>query len=145
MNIYGDVRAGPDDQRTLLDLLTETGGEREGREELFQRTKRALQRHAAAEERFFYVPLFKDDKTQDKSRHSVAEHQELDEIIAELESTDRSSPGWLVRAKALADRVNHHLDEEEQEVFPISGKVLSESEKISLGEQYRRAMEEGST
>ena len=141
MNIYEALREDHDKQRTLLDLLTKTSGDSEGRRELFEKTKDALQRHAAAEERFFYVPLFKDDLTQDKSRHSVAEHHELDELIEKLEQTDRTSPTWLVTAKALADRVIHHLDEEEQEVFQISGKVLTDAQKLDLAKQYRSEMD----
>lgn len=140
MNIYEALRADHDKQRMLLDLLTKTSGDSDGRQELFERTKDALERHAAAEERFLYVPLFEDDLTQEKARHSVAEHHEIDEMIEKLEQTDRSSSAWLTTAKALADRVRHHLDEEEQEVFQLSGKVLTDDQKRRLGEQYRREM-----
>jgi len=49
----------------LLDLLPRTEGDGEGRQQLFTRTKHALQHHAAAEERYFYVPLMGFDSTQE--------------------------------------------------------------------------------
>lgn len=142
MNIFESIRADHDKQRTLVNLLTKTHGDSDGRDELFSRLKSELTRHAQAEERHFYVPLIEQNLTQDKARHSVAEHQEIDELIEKLEETDRSSPGWVATAKKLAEQVEHHLDEEEQEVFQLAGKVLSESEQQKLATRYRDAMNE---
>lgn len=140
MTIYDALREDHDKQRALLDQLLNTSGDSDERQAVFDQTKRELTRHAAAEERHFYIPLFEDDLTQEKSRHSVAEHHEIDELIEKLEATDRSSPGWLTIAKSLAERVTHHLDEEEREVFPLSGKVLTDAQKTSLAKQYRQEM-----
>lgn len=142
MTIFEALREDHDKQRTLIDLLCKTEGDSEGREELFGKVKAELTSHAAAEERHFYVPLMQHDLTQEKSRHSVAEHHEMDEMIEELESTDMSSPHWLAVAKKLQDQLHHHLDEEEQEVFQLAGKALSDEQKTSLAGDYRQTMEE---
>ncbi len=142
MNIFESIREDHEIQRTLSDLLARTSGDSERRDELFQKLKHELQIHADAEERHFYTPLISDDLTQEKARHSIAEHHEIDELIEKLEETDYSDPGWLVTAKKLKEQVEHHLDEEEHEVFQMAGKVLSEEQKTSLGKDYRAAMEE---
>lgn len=141
MDIFEALRADHDKQRTLVDLLVKTHGDSEGRDELFSKLKAELQDHAGAEERAFYIPLMEHDLTQEKSRHSVAEHHEMDELIEELEKTDYSSSGWLATAKKLQERVHHHLDEEEREVFQMAGKVLTGDEKTQLATQYRQEME----
>ena len=74
--------------------------------------------------------------TQEPSRHGIAEHHQMDKLVDELESTDPSSPGWLVTAKALHHKIFHHLGDEEQGVFQLAGKVLSEAEKLSLAKGY---------
>ncbi|MEZ5739946.1 MAG: hemerythrin domain-containing protein [Burkholderiaceae bacterium] len=140
MNIYEELRADHDIQRTLIDLLVKTEGDSEGREELFAKVKTALDSHAMAEERHFYVPLIESDLVQEKARHSIAEHKELDDLVEALETTDRSSPAWLVTARTLKDRLLHHLAEEEHEVFQLSGKVLTETQKQRLASAYRREM-----
>lgn len=140
MTIFEALRADHDKQRTLLDLLTKTQGDSDGREDLFARTKAALEHHAAAEERCLYVPMMADDLSQEKARHSIAEHHEIDEIIETLEGTDYSSPGWLTHAKSLQHLVCHHLDEEEQEIFQVAGKVLDERQKTQLASQYHEEM-----
>lgn len=141
MTIFEALREDHGKQRTLLDILIKTEGDSEGRDELFARLKRELETHAAAEERYLYSPMMEHDISMDKARHSVAEHKEIDDLIEKLEETDYSSPGWLVHAKKLHELVNHHLDEEEHEVFQIAGKALDEDQKTSLADEYREEME----
>jgi len=142
MTIFEALRADHDTQRTLIDLLCKTEGDSEGRQELFDKVRLELSAHAKAEERHFYVPLMEVDMTQEKARHSVAEHHELDEMIEELTATDRSSPHWLAVAKQLQHKLHHHLEEEEQEVFPVAGRVLNDSQKDQLASDYRKLMDE---
>jgi hemerythrin superfamily protein len=141
MTIFEAIRSDHETQRTLIDLVVKTEGASDGREELFERLRRELTAHAAAEERYFYVPLMEADLTQDAARHSVAEHKELDDFVEQLEGYDMSGPQWLQTAKELADRLVHHLDEEETEVFPVAGKALTDSQKTSLADDYRADME----
>lgn len=137
MNIFEALRADHDEQRALLKKLMDTSGDSESRALLFDELKRELSAHAAAEERHFYVPLMELDETQDKARHSVAEHHELEELIEKLEETDRSSSGWMATARKLEERTLHHLEEEEHEVFQMAGKVLSDDQKTALATTYR--------
>jgi hemerythrin superfamily protein len=140
MTLFEALREDHDTQRTLLGLLIKTHGDSDGREELFKKVKKALTSHAAAEERALYIPMMELDMTQEKARHSVAEHHEIDELVEELEDTDFSSPGWLAAARKLHDLVTHHLDEEEQEVFQLAGRALSDDAKARLADTYREEM-----
>lgn len=141
MTIFESLRADHETQRTLIDLVTKTSGESDGRKELWAKLKRELEAHAGAEERHFYVPLMEHDLTQDKARHSVSEHKELDDFIEQLDEYEMGGPQWLQTAKELEHRLIHHLDEEEHEVFQVAGKVLSDSAKTSLGSEYEADME----
>jgi uncharacterized damage-inducible protein DinB len=141
-NIFEALRESHDKQRRLLAALTDTHGDSDKRESLFAAVKAELAHHAAAEERYFYVPLMEYDQTQEKARHSVAEHHEIDELVETLEQTDYSSPGWLSSAQKLQHLVTHHLDEEEQEVFQAAGKRLTSDEKTQLARDYEQMMTE---
>ncbi len=141
MTIFESLRADHETQRTLVDLLTKTTGDSDGRNELFDRLKREMRAHAGAEERYFYIPLMEHDLTQEKARHSVAEHKELDDLVEKLEEYDMSGPQWLPTAEELAHLLIHHLDEEEQEVFQVAGKALSDDEKSSLAGEYDTDMQ----
>ena len=136
MNIFEALRVSHVTQRTLADQLIKTQGDSAERALLFKALKAELEAHAVAEERFFYVPLIAHDMTQEPSRHGIAEHHQMDELVEKLEATDFSSPGWLVTARALHHKIYHHLEDEEQGVFQLAGKVLSEAEKLSLAKGY---------
>ncbi|MEO6653336.1 MAG: hemerythrin domain-containing protein [Ilumatobacteraceae bacterium] len=141
MTIFESLRDDHETQRTLVDLVIKTTGDSDGRQELWDRLKRELEAHAGAEERYFYVPLMEHDETQDKARHSVSEHKELDDFVEQLDGYDMGGSQWLQTARQLAERLAHHLDEEEHEVFQVAGRVLSDAEKDSLATDYEANME----
>ncbi len=142
MNIFEALREDHEIQRELIKKLVDTSGDTEHRKNLFESLKKELAIHADAEERHFYVPLIDADLTQEKARHSIAEHHEMDELVEQLEETDMSSSAWLTTMKELAHKVEHHLDEEEQEVFQMAGKALTEKEKSHLADTYKKEMSE---
>ena len=138
--IFEALRADHDAQRTLVEILTKTEGDSEGRNEIWAKLKSELTAHAAAEERYFYVPLLESDVTQDAARHSVAEHKELNDFIEQIDGYEMSGSQWIQTARELGERLLHHLEEEEVEMFPVAGKVLDDAAKESLATEYESDM-----
>ncbi|MEO4014045.1 hemerythrin domain-containing protein [Pseudomonas rossensis] len=136
MNIFEALRESHDRQRTYADALIQTSGDTPERAEAYKRFKSELQAHETAEERHFYIPLMEFDNGVDLSRHAIAEHHEMDEMMEALDETEMSSPAWLAAAKKLAEKVNHHMDEEEQKFFQMAGKLLDDKQKETLAGQY---------
>ena len=136
MNIFEALRTSHDTHRGLANSLIMTSGDSKERDLLFKELKDELAAHAAAEERFFYVPLIAHDMTQEPSRHGIAEHHEMDELVEKLEEIEFSSPAWISVAKELHHKIHHHLEDEEQGIFQLAGKVLTEAEKLSLAKDY---------
>ncbi|AKX60362.1 hemerythrin [Thiopseudomonas alkaliphila] len=143
MNSFTALRESHDIQRELCAKVTNTQGESSERDSLFQQLVRELKAHARAEERFFYLPLMEYDQGVDLSRHAIAEHHEMDELIEQLQATEYSSPTWLVYAKQLSDLVVHHLQEEEHRFFQMAGKLLSAEEKVQLVKGYNQDYQNG--
>lgn len=136
MKIFEAIRKDHDIQRKLIEELVKTSGDTEKRKRIYYQLKYELKIHADAEEKYFYIPLIKDNLSQDDARHGVAEHHEIDELVEQLEDTEFDSSAWLTTAKKLNEKVLHHLEEEEHKFFQIAGKVLNEKEKLSLANQY---------
>ncbi|MCB0962586.1 MAG: hemerythrin domain-containing protein [Acidimicrobiales bacterium] len=142
MTIFDELRTDHEHQRRLIGEVVDTHGDSDERRRLFADLKEALEAHAAAEERHFYTELMQFDATQEKARHSVHEHEQLDDLVEALEGYDRSAPAWLETARELEHKLTHHLDEEEAEVFPMAGKVLDDDQKAGLGAAYRSMMDD---
>jgi hypothetical protein len=138
VNIFEALRESHDRQRTYADALIRTSGDTPERVEAYKQLKSELQAHETAEERHFYIPLMEFDNGVDLSRHAISEHHEMDEMMEELDETEMSSPAWLVAAKKLAEKVNHHLEEEEQKFFQMAGKLLDDKQKETLAGQYEK-------
>ena len=141
MNIFEALRQSHDVQRTLSDRLIDLNQDTDQRRQLFDQLKVELAAHEAAEERYFYMPVMEHDAGLDLSRHAIAEHHEMDEMVEDLEATDPSTPAWMSQAKALAKKINHHTGEEEHKFFQMAGKILSDEQKNQLAIDYLAEMD----
>ena len=142
LNIFEALRESHERQRELYRQLIETRGDTPERQTLFEQLKAELLAHELAEERHFYIPLMEHDAGIDLSRHAIAEHHQIDELVESLEETEPSSPAWLPLARKLAEKVEHHLHEEEHRFFQMAGKLLTAKQKTALVASYRADYEE---
>ena len=136
--IYDALRESHEIQRSLCRKLLRSNAGSDRRFELFRELRIELAAHAAAEERFLYAPMLIDDMGLDPSRHAMAEHHDIDELVEELEETTETGGSWIAIAHRLAHKVTHHLKEEEKKFFQISGKILTDKQKLTLGKRYRK-------
>lgn len=138
MNIYEALRESHKEQRRMCDELINSEPDTNARKRIFKSLKVELEAHAAAEERFLYCVMMMDDAGLTSSRHALAEHHEIEEMLEELTTNDPTVAGWLTKAKTLCDQVLHHLEEEETKFFQLSGKILTEKQKVSLANEYSK-------
>lgn len=139
MNIFEALHESHTLQRKLCKRLlrSETGSKREA---TFQALKVELHAHAAAEERFLYVPMLLDDSGLNSSRHALHEHHQIDELLEDLSIRNKSGPTWMKNAHALSDKVHHHLKEEEHKFFKVAGRIIAERKKSQLGAKYLKEL-----
>lgn len=136
--IYDALHESHEQQRSLFRKLLRSKPGSDDRTTLFVELRTELMAHAAAEERFLYVPIMMLDAGLSVSRHALSEHHEADELLEELTTSDKSSRGWLLKARKLSEEVHHHLKEEEKGFFQVSGKLLTATQKKTLAVKYRR-------
>lgn len=134
--IFEDLIQDHNRQRDLLDRIAETSGDSEERRTLFEELRKELQAHAAAEEESLYATMLANPDLRDEARHSVSEHKEVDDMLGELVEMEMSSSGWLTRFKSMRDRYLHHIDEEEEEMFPATSKDLDDATKAKLAKVF---------
>jgi len=80
--------------------------------------------HAAAEEESLYTLMLANPELRDEARHSVAEHKEIDDLLGELVEIEPNDVGWITKFRQMRHRYEHHIEEEEQEMFPTATKEL---------------------
>lgn len=134
--VYEKIKQDHETHRQLLANLAETQGDSEERRELWEKFYYDVKSHAAAEEETFYSKLMEDPSGQDDARHSVAEHKELDDIMEELQAMEFSNSGWLTRFRTLKHDYEHHMEEEERDIFKKGRSIFSEDEAVKFGENF---------
>ncbi|MGJ8547130.1 MAG: hemerythrin domain-containing protein [Sulfitobacter sp.] len=139
--IYDIIKKDHDDHRKLLDQIAQTEGDSETRRKAWSDFYNDVKSHAAAEEETFYSKLISKTWGQDAARHSVHEHQQMDDIMEELNEMDMSSSGWLTRFKTLKHDYEHHMDEEENEVFERAREVIPVDEIEGYGQRFKERKE----
>lgn len=135
-NIFELLKKDHELHRKLLKQLAETHGDSEERRTLFKQFSEEVTAHAAAEEESLYAEMLARPELQDEGRHSVAEHKEIADYLSELSEMDMSSPGWLVKFKDMRHRYEHHIDEEEEDMFPAADSEFGKAVEDRLGEKY---------
>lgn len=140
--IFDRLKSDHDRHRDLLEKLGNTSGDTEERRKLFKAFTREVKAHAAAEEQALYSTMMRKPATTDETRHSVAEHHEIDEALNDLAATDMSSGAWLQKFKTLEHDYLHHIEEEEDDHFPEFAKLLSADDERHMREVFDRRKRE---
>ncbi len=107
---------------------------------IFDRIKTELQLHAAAEEQTFYTALeaaSREARVEDRVVHAKADHDEIRDLLAFLSEESIAGPAWMEKFGELKHAVEHHVKEEEGEIFGKARNLLS----VELANQLARDMD----
>lgn len=103
------------------------------KETVFTMLSQKLQLHEALEESIFYPAMKQHPKTKELALEGYDEHEELDEVMLQIKGLDFMDAGWPDKVKAMKEKLEHHIQEEEEELFPKAQQVFSEEELQELG------------
>ncbi|UZK65481.1 hemerythrin domain-containing protein [Sphingomonas sp. M1-B02] len=134
--IFEDLKADHDRQRALLKRVGDNPGTDQPRQDAFETLRLELQAHAAAEEESLYSTMLADPELREDARHSVAEHKEVDDYLAELIEIQFGTPEWDEKFHEMRHRYEHHIEEEEEEMFPTAAERLPDAVTERLGEVF---------
>jgi hemerythrin-like domain-containing protein len=124
-----------------LEELSETSNRAtKRRTELLSLIQQELKIHTTIEEEIFY-PAYKDSgEKEDVVRfyEATEEHRAVEALVLpDLDGTDPGSDKFLGRAKVLKDLIEHHVQEEENEMFKRASKLMSKDDLESLGQRMQ--------
>jgi hemerythrin superfamily protein len=105
------------------------------RTELFAQLKQELDVHAKIEESIFYPAIKQAAETREIVLEGFEEHHVIKMLLKELDSMPVDTEQWTAKFKVLKENVEHHVEEEEGEMFQKAREVLSEDDVNRLGAQ----------
>jgi hemerythrin superfamily protein len=108
------------------------------RTDLFAQLKQELDIHAKIEEAIFYPAIKQAAETRKIVLEGFEEHHVIKMLLKELDSLPVDTEQWTAKVKVLKENVEHHVEEEEGEMFQKARDVLSEDEINNLGAQMEQ-------
>jgi hypothetical protein len=123
-----------------LDSTTERGVKT--REELFTKFKSEMTVHERIEEEIFYPRLTEQAKTKEIALEGYEEHHVVDLVIAELDGVPYDDEHWGAKFTVMKENIEHHVEEEEGEMFKLARQALDKEELTELGERMQARKKE---
>ena len=111
------------------------------RSELFSRLKTELTVHEIIEEEIFYPTLKQHPKAKEIVLEGYEEHNVVDTLMSELEALPVEDETWGAKASVMIENIEHHIEEEEGDMFQKARQVFDRDELEQLG----KAMEQRKT
>jgi len=134
MDAIALLKADHDKVKTLLeDLESTTERGVKTRSELFATIKGELTVHEIIEEEIFYPELKAHPKAKDIVLEGYEEHHVVDLLMGELENLPVDDETWGAKALVMKENIEHHIEEEEGEMFKTARQVFDKAELDDLG------------
>jgi hypothetical protein len=143
MNALDLLKADHDKVKKLLTEGEETTERAvKTRSEVYETIKRELTVHEAIEEEIFYPALKEHPNARDIVLEGYEEHHVVDEIMGELGATDVTDETWGAKFKVMKENIEHHIEEEEGEMFKQARSVFDADELDQLGSRMEARKEQ---
>lgn len=140
--ILDDLKSDHEEIRLLAERLQETP-DPEKRRVLFSDFKSLLLAHSHAEDEVLYKPLKRTAAGRLKALEGEEEHEVAEFLAARLkDDDDKGGDAWTARSQVIKEMLDHHIDEEEDEVFQAARDIFGEDRLVAMGAQFRELKED---
>lgn len=122
------------DHKRVSQLFEETeSASSQGKRQVFTRLKADLDLHAHIEEKILYPALENTEEAREITLEAYEEHKVVKDLLAELAEGGEPDDEWDAKLTVLKENVEHHVEEEEGELFSKARKALSSEEIDRMG------------
>ena len=130
------------DHRKVEELFSQLESARgQAKLRVFEQIKTELDLHTHIEEKIFYPALEKPKQTHELTLEAYEEHDVVKKLLQQMSRAKTATEEWEAQAKVLQENVEHHVEEEENELFVKAQDALSEEQIEALGEQMEAEKE----
>jgi len=137
MNVLELLKEDHSNVKSLFEKFDRTDkSSQEKKTELFEKMRRELKLHSRAEEEIFY-PALKALNGEGRRLVSEAlkEHRDVDELLTQISRLKPCDKNFDDKMETLIENVDHHVQEEEGEIFRFAEGNCSEDQLEGLGQQ----------
>jgi hemerythrin HHE cation binding domain-containing protein len=125
-------------KKIMSDIHSTTERGVKTREELIEKMRGELKIHERIEEEIFYPALRKHKKAKEIVLEGYAEHHAVDVLLDELDGVPFDDETWGAKFNVIKENIEHHIEEEEGDMFKKATQVFDDGEVEDLGEGMAR-------
>lgn len=141
-DIYATLIEQHRETSDLMQKLEKTStDDKKTRQDLFLELYTALGSHTVAESRTLYDRLAQFNEMADTIRDDEQEHDEVNRLLEELREMEPDDEQWMDTLETLQKNVEHHVSEEENELFPKARQLLDAQEAENLQGRFEQEQE----
>lgn len=133
------------DHRKVQALLEKMlkGGASKSKQQNFEKFQTEFLGHAAAEEKLLYPMLIEQSDQPELGHMALEEHRAARMVLKDLIGLKPNDERWIARCQVMAELINHHIEEEESEVFDAFGEIIDEEQSKQLAKQFQQSKKQG--
>lgn len=106
--------------------------------QLFNQLKNALTLHTQLEEQIFYPAMREFEETRDLIGEAIEEHHNVDQILEEMSMLSPADDDFQNQLEELKESLEHHISEEEDELFPKAEELCGQKRLDEMGRQMQQ-------
>ena len=137
-DIFELLRRDHRNVRALLDEIEGAEDDRQ-REGLFAQLVNEVEAHSQAEDDVLYTTLEVTGDLADRIDEARQEHDQVESMLEELDGLPVSGDDWLEKVREIRLLLEHHVAEEEKQIFPLARGAIDGDEALRLGHEFLRA------
>ncbi len=111
-------------------------------QQLFEKIRTELETHTFIEETVLYPMLEQYEDLKDLILEAYEEHKQVKTLIREIERLSEGSERFDAKLKVMGENVDHHVEEEEGELFPKVRKLIGKQQLERLGRDLQTAKQQ---
>lgn len=132
--LFNRLHQEHEEVKQIMIKMMNSGTEKRGG--LVNELKTALLPHMEGEEKVFYTEIMDKNETHQITLEAFLEHRVARNLFNELENSRVDADDWLARTKVLKDILEHHIEEEESEMFEATEKIISHEKMDQIFNNY---------
>ncbi len=105
------------------------------RTEVLEKIKAEMQAHETIEEEIFYPALQQHEKAKEVVLEGYEEHHVVNQILGELNDVSVEDERWAAKFSVMKENIEHHIEEEEDDMFKKAEQIFSKAELDELGDR----------
>ena len=135
MDLFELIKAAHRKVETIFSEMENTHGSKK-LDQYFNQLYKELNVHAQTEELTLYPAMRDHDDIKELVNEAEEEHTEVKVLLEQMKSLDATSSEFKEKISILKEAVQHHVQEEENEVFPKVRKSMSDEELKQLAKEF---------